>query len=46
MNYFPKESYWRPLVPNAEIVDKTTNPSSKNLRVPYVAENDAEFGLV
>ena len=29
MNYFPKNAYWRPLVLNAEIVDKTTNPSLK-----------------
>ena len=46
MNYFPKTAYWMPLVPNAESVDKTTNPSFKNPRAPYVVENEAEFGLV
>ena len=46
MNYFTKTSYWRPLVPNAEIVDKTTNPSFKNPRAPSVAENEAYFDLV
>ena len=25
MNYFPKTVYWRPLVPNVESVDNTTN---------------------
>ena len=25
MNYFPKTAYWRPLLPNSESVDKTTN---------------------
>ena len=46
MNYFPKTAYWRPLVPNAESMDKTTNKSVKNTSAPYVAENEAEFGLV
>ena len=46
MNYFPKTAYWWPLVPNAESVDKTTNPYFKNPRAPSVAENEAEFGLV
>ena len=46
MNYFTKTPYWRPLVPNAEIVDKTTNPSFKNPRAPSVAENEADFCLV
>ena len=35
MNYFPKTSYWRPLVPNAESVYKTTNPYYKIL-VPHL----------
>ena len=30
MNYFPKIEYWRPLDPNAESVDKTTNPYFRN----------------
>ena len=46
MNYFPKAAYWRPLVPNAESVERTTNPSFKNPRAPSVAENEAGFGLV
>ena len=46
MNYFPKTAYWWPLVPNAESVDKTTNPYFKNPCAPSVAENEAEFGLV
>ena len=31
MNYFTKTVYWRPLVPNDESVDKTTNPYFKIL---------------
>ena len=46
MTYFTKTEYWKPLVPNAESVDKTTNPSFKNPRAPYDAENEAEFVLV
>ena len=46
MKYFPKTVYWRTLVPNAERLDKTNNPSFKNTRAPYVAENEAEFGLI
>ena len=46
MNYFPKTEYWRPLVTNAESVDKTTNTSLKNPRAPSIAENESEFGLV
>ena len=46
MNSFPKTAYWRPLVPNAESVDKKTNPYFKNTRAPYVAQNEAEFFLV
>ena len=46
MNYFPKTEYWRPLFPNAESVDKTTNKYFKNPRAPSVAENEAEFVLV
>ena len=38
MNYFPKTVYWRPLVTNAESVDKTTNSYFKNPRAPSVAE--------
>ena len=41
MKCFPKTAYWRPLVPNAESVDKTTNPHFKNPRIPSVAENEA-----
>ena len=36
MNYFSKTEYWRPLVPNAESVDKTANPYFSNPRVPSV----------
>ena len=46
MNYYHKTTYWRPLVPNAESVDKTTNPSFKNPHAPSVAEKEAELGLV
>ena len=46
MNYFPITEYWRPLVPNAEIVYKITNPYFKNPCTPFVAENDADFVLV
>ena len=46
MNYYPKTEYWRPLVPNAKSMENTTNPYFKNPRAPYVAENEAEFGLV
>ena len=45
MTYFPKTSYRRPLVHNAESVDETTNPYFKNTRTPSVAENEAEFVL-
>ena len=41
MNYFPKAAYWRPLVPNAESEDNTTDPYFKNPRAPSVAENEA-----
>ena len=46
MTSFPKTSYLRPLVPNSESVDKTTNPYFKNPRVPIVAENEAYSVLV
>ena len=46
MNYFPKTVYWRPLVPNAESVDKTTNPYFKNLRDLSFAESETDFVLV
>ena len=46
MNYFPKTAYLRHLLRNAESVDNTTNPSFKNPFAPYVAENDADFGMV
>ena len=46
VNYFPKATYWRPLVSSAESVVKTTNQSFKNPRAPSVVENKAEFGLV
>ena len=46
MNYFPKTEYWRPLAPNAESVDKPTNPYFKNTCAPYVAGNEVEFVLV
>ena len=39
INYFPKIEYWRPLVPNAESAEKTTNPYFKNPHAPSVAEN-------
>ena len=39
MNYFATTSYWGTLVTNAESVDETTNPYSKNIRAPYVTEN-------
>ena len=46
MNYFSKTLYCRPLVPNAESMDKKINPYFKNSRAPYVAENESEFVLV
>ena len=46
INHFPNTEYWKPLVPNAKIVGKTTNPYFKNLCAPSIAENEAEFGLV
>ena len=46
MNYFSKTAYWRPLVPNYESVDKTTNLCLKNTRSPSIAENEAQFVLV
>ena len=46
MTYFPKTSHRRPLVPNDESVDKTTNTYFKNTRAPPAAENEAEFVLV
>ena len=46
MSSISKTSYWRYLVPNSEIVDKTNNPSFKNPRVPSVTENESEFVLV
>ena len=35
---FPKAANCRPLLPNAESVDKTTNPYFKKPHVPPVAE--------
>ena len=46
MTYFIKTEYCRPLVPNADSVENTTNPYFKNLHPPYVAENEAEFLMV
>ena len=46
MNYLPKTAYWRPLVPNDESVDETTNPYFKNRCAPSVAEDEADFVLV
>ena len=46
MKYSPKTKYWWPEVPNAESVDKTTNPYLKNTCAPSVAENEADFGMV
>ena len=46
INCYPKTEYWRPLVTNAESVEKTNNLYFKNNRAPYAAENEAEFGLV
>ena len=46
MNSFPKTEYWRPLVPNYEIVDKTTNQSFKSPCAPSVLENESEFGML
>ena len=46
MTSFPKIAHWRPIVPNDESVDKTTNPYFKNTCVPPVAENKTEFVLV
>ena len=45
MKYSSKTAYLRPYVPNAESVDKTTNPYFKNPRAPSIAENEAEFVL-
>ena len=46
MNYYPKIEYWRPLVPNSESVDNTSNPTFKSPWAQYVAENEADFVLV
>ena len=46
MNYFPKTSYWRPLVPNDDRVYKTNNPYLKNPLISSVAENETDFVLV
>ena len=45
MNYFATTSYWGTLVPNAESVAETTNPYSKNIRAPYVTENESQLVL-
>ena len=39
MAYFSKSEYWRPLVPNAKSMDKTTKKYFKNSCAQYVAEN-------
>ena len=41
----PKTEYWRPLVPNNECVDKTTNLFFKNYSDPSSAEDETEFVL-
>ena len=46
MTSFPKTEYWRPLVPNVESLDRTTNPSSKNYCDPSVEKYEVEFVLV
>ena len=46
MTSFSKIAYWRPLVPNAESMDKTTNPYFKISHVPPVAEKEAKFVMV
>ena len=46
MDHFPKTAYWRPLVTNAESVDKTTYPYFSNPRPSSVAENEGGFFLV
>ena len=46
MTYFPKTEYWRPLVPNVESVEETTNPSYKNYCSPSVGKYEVEFVLV
>ena len=38
MTFYHKTVYWRPLVPNAESVDDTTNPYFFNPYAPFVAE--------
>ena len=43
---FLKTAYYRPLAPNFESMDKTTNPYSKNPRDTSVAENESEFSMV
>ena len=45
MASFPKTLYLSPLVPNAEIVDKTTNQYFKSSHAPYVVDDEAEFVL-
>ena len=46
MHSLPKAEYWRPLVINYESVEKTTNSSFKDTRVPPITENEDEFILV
>ena len=46
MHSLPKAEYWRPLVINYESVEKTTNSSFKDTRVPPITENEAKFILV
>ena len=45
MNNPPKTTYTRPLVPNAEGLDETTNPHFKNTLAPYFTKSEAEFVL-
>ena len=46
MTSFTKIACWRPLIPNDEILDKTTYPYFENPRVSPIAENEAEFVMV
>ena len=46
MSFFPKISYWRPLVSNAEMWTRQPIHIFKTPHVPPVLEDEAEFVLV
>ena len=46
MSFFPKISYWRPLVSNAEMQTRQPIRLFKTPHIPPVLEDEAEFVLV